>query len=188
MPSFAYVPWHSAHCTHAECTLHARFVHTARTHCEYLPSAQGHSQHTSDTDTKHARCAHRTRALCTLHCHLAGPLYLLILFWPYLETHSLGHLFWPTSWSPPGSENKSHSSWGAWRPWSFISFWCFRSSCLPSRRANLCWPVHTVASSVSIGLGFRNAAFLDRGRKPCGTSQGGGVLFEKRQGFIDCSR
>ena len=45
--------------------------------------------------------------------------------------------------------------------------------------SNLCWPVHTVQCSVSIGLGCRNAVLLDGGRDPCGTWQGGGGSYQK---------
>ena len=51
---------HCARCTHALCTLHAHIVHAARTHCAHCTHA---------LSTLHARthCAHCTHALCTLH-------------------------------------------------------------------------------------------------------------------------
>ena len=83
---------HCARCTHALYTLHAlivaRIVHTARTHCEHLHCAHARIPHTSHTHCEHAHCAHRTHALCTLHCLLAGPLYLLI-FVGHTWEHSL---------------------------------------------------------------------------------------------------
>ena len=96
---------HCGHCTHALCTLHAHIVHTARrhplctlhtcivhtahTHCEHSHCAHGRIVHISHKHCEHAHCAHRTHALCTLHCPLAGPLYLLN-FVGHTWEHSLG--------------------------------------------------------------------------------------------------
>ena len=58
-------------CTHALCTLHARIVHTARTHCARCTPALC-TLHARIVDTARTHCARCTHALCTLHLTLSG--------------------------------------------------------------------------------------------------------------------
>ena len=59
-------------CTHALCTLHARIVQTARTHCaRCTPSLCKLDVRTVQTARTH--CAHGTHALCKLHACTVHP-------------------------------------------------------------------------------------------------------------------
>ena len=53
-------------CTHALCTLHARIVQTARTHCARCTHALC-TLHARIVHAARTHCGHCTHALCTLH-------------------------------------------------------------------------------------------------------------------------